>query len=101
LYLTLGSLPLLTDIDAGLGIAVKTYLDDFVDLQWTKEERATKKANYGEKFLPHGVNIKEDLDVAFEFFDAVHEGVKTLGDEITAADKRAWDDASAYLELRR
>jgi hypothetical protein len=65
------------------------------------EAREADKANYVEKLLPHSVNFAEDLDVAFKFFDAVCEGVKTLGSEISDADKKAWDNAKAYLAKRR
>lgn len=95
------SLQFSEDIDTALGIAVKTYLDDFLKLEWSAEDRETKKAEYVEKYLPHSVNFKEDLDVAFKFFDAVYEGVKTFGDEISEADKNAWNLAKAYLEKRR
>jgi hypothetical protein len=95
------SLPLGTDINVGLGIAVKTYLDDYVKLDTTPEQRAELKHSYAAKFLPNSVNIAEDLDVAFALFDAICEGVKTLGDEVPQADKKAWEDAKAYLALRR
>ena len=90
-----------TDINVGLGIAVKTYLDDFLKLETSPEQRTQLKVNYATKFLPNSVDIGEDLDVAFDLFDALYEGVKTLGSEIPEADKKAWEDAKAYLALRR
>ena len=95
------SLPFSTDVDIALGIAVKTYLDDFVKVDITSEERAAEKSKYIAKFLPHSVNFIEDLDVAFNFFDAVHAGVKTIGDDIGDGDKKAWDDAKKWLDARR
>ncbi|TVY39405.1 Protein MKT1 [Lachnellula subtilissima] len=95
------SLPFSADVDIALGIAVKTYLDDFVKLDIPAEKREQNKQEYKEKYLPNSVNFVEDLDVAFKFFDAVYEGVKTLGDEIGEADKQAWDGAKAYLAERR
>jgi len=95
------SLPFSKDIDTSLGIAVKTYLDDFFKAEWTPEEREANKAEYIKKYLPHSVNFSEDLDVAFKFFDAVYEGVSTLGKEINEADKKVWDNAHAYLAKRR
>lgn len=88
-------------MDIALGIAVKTYLDDFVKLDASKEDRHADKAKYVAKYLPHSINFAEDLDVAFQFFDAVYAGVKTLGDEIGETDRKAWNDANAYLALRR
>lgn len=89
------------DINLGLGIAVKTYLDDYFKLETPQADRQTVKEGYAEKFLPNGVNVAEDLDVAFDFFNALQEGVKTLGDEIPASDRKAWDDAKEYLAKRR
>lgn len=94
-------LPFATDINIGLGIAVKTYLDDYFKVDTPQAEREAIKQGYASKFLPNSVNIAEDLDVAFDFFNALHEGVKSLGDEIPKADKQAWDDAKEYLARRR
>ncbi|KAI9640216.1 hypothetical protein NHQ30_011454 [Ciborinia camelliae] len=96
------SLPFDTDIDVGFGIAVKTYLDDYIKSDLSKEEKQTMKNSYSSTYLPHAINFVEDLDVAFSFFDALHKGVKTLSDkEMNDAEKKTWDDAKAYLELRR
>ena len=65
------------------------------------EQRQADKEKYVEKFLPHSINFAEDLDVAFNFFDAMYEGVKTLGDEMGDADKKAWNNAEGYLSKRR
>jgi hypothetical protein len=97
----INSLPLNADINVGLGIAVKTYLDDYLKLETSPEQRAELKVSYAAKFLPNSVNIAEDLDVAFDFFEALYEGVKTLDSDIPEADKKAWDEAKAYLALRR
>lgn len=95
------SLPFSADIDIALGIAVKTYLDDYAKPDVAPEKRSQEKQAYKSKNLPNSENFEEDLDVAFKFFDAVHVGVKTLGDEIGDADKAAWDGAKAYLAERR
>ncbi|PBP27891.1 XPG domain-containing protein [Diplocarpon rosae] len=95
------SLPFSKDIDTSLGIAVKTYLDDFLKAEWSAQERQENKAEYIRKYLPHSINFAEDLDVAFKFFDAIYEGVSTLGDEISEADRKVWDSANAYLDKRR
>lgn len=95
------SLPFATDVDIGLGIAVKTYLDDFLRMDLSPEERETEKPTYVTKYLPHSVNFVEDLDVAFKFFDAVYAGVSSLGSEINEVDRKSWDNAKAYLDKRR
>jgi hypothetical protein len=95
----LTSLPFSRDINIGLGIAVKTYLDDHIKLPDQSPEAAKK--SYADQFLPHHVNISEDFDVAFSFFDALHEGIKTLGSEVSEKDKMAWNSAKEYLAKRR
>jgi hypothetical protein len=94
-------LPFGTDINIGLGIAVKTYLDDYFKIETPQADREAVKGGYAEKFLPNSVNVSEDLDVAFDFFNGLHEGLKTLGDKIPAPDRKAWDDAKEYLAKRR
>lgn len=96
------SLPFDNDIDVAFGIAVKTYLDDRIKPDISKEERQLMKNSYSSTYLPHAINFVEDLDVAFGFFDALHKGVKTLSDtEMKDAEKKTWDDAKAYLDSRR
>lgn len=80
---------------------MKTYLDDYFKVETPQAERKTIRQGYATKFLPNSVNIAEDLDVAFDFFNALHEGVSSLGDEVPAADKTAWDNAKEYLAKRR
>lgn len=89
------------DVDISLGIAVKTYLDDFIKLEWSAAQRESEKLDYVRKYLPHSKNFRTDLDIAFKFFDAIHKGVLTLGDEIKDEDKVAWANAKKYLDERR
>jgi hypothetical protein len=70
-------------------------------LEWTARERDANKSTYVDRYLPHSLKFNEDLDVAFKFFDAVYEGVMTLGDEIKKEDKSTWTDAKVYLDARR
>ncbi|KAL3423403.1 XPG domain-containing protein [Phlyctema vagabunda] len=99
------SLPLATDVDIGLGIAVKTFLDDHIQPGMTPEQKEHAKRDYappgGRALLPLSVNFVEDLEVAFTFFDALYEGVKTLGKEIPEADFKAWGSAKEFLDQRR
>lgn len=100
-YLTIGQrLPFLTDTDVALGIAVKTLLDD-IDPNDSAEVKATKKAGFPGKFVPFATHFFEDLDIACDFFGALHSGVKTLEKEVSAADRSTWDKAATYLKLRR
>ncbi|KAI2623397.1 temperature dependent protein affecting M2 dsRNA replication-domain-containing protein [Xylaria nigripes] len=100
-YLHIGqSLPFLADTDVALGIAVKTFLDD-VNPNEPAEQKARKKAEFPGKFVPYATNFYEDLEIAYDFFNALHAGVKTLTGEISGADRAVWDKAAVYLQLRR
>ncbi|KAK5631197.1 hypothetical protein RRF57_006912 [Xylaria bambusicola] len=100
-YLQIGqSLPFLTDTDVALGIAVKTFLDDIHPNEST-EQKAAKKADFPGKFVPYATNFYEDLDIACDFFNALHAGVKTLTTELPNGDISVWDKAAVYLQLRR
>lgn len=92
-------LPFLMDSDVALGIAVKTLLDD-ISPKDTAEQKQAKKTDFPGKFVPFATHFFEDLQVSFEFFDALHAGVKTVP-EISAADKASWDKAAEYLKIRR
>lgn len=98
--LTIDSLPFLTDTDVALGIAVKTFLDD-INPNESTEQKAAKKADFPGKFVPYATNFFEDLDIACDFFNALHAGVKTLTKEMSSGDRGVWDKAAAYLQLRR
>ncbi|KAI9734469.1 MAG: hypothetical protein M1818_006858 [Claussenomyces sp. TS43310] len=93
------SLPFNTDVDVGLGIAVKTYLDDHSSPTFSPAEKETEKKAYAESLIPHNVNFAEDLALAFRFFDALYAAVRVLGTEV--ADQAVWKDASEYLAKRR
>ncbi|KAK6951855.1 hypothetical protein Daesc_006380 [Daldinia eschscholtzii] len=98
--LTSSRLPFLSDTDVALGIAVKTLLDD-IHPNETAEQKAVKKQEFPGTFVPYATHFFEDLEIAFNFFDALHAGVKTLKNEVTAADRGAWDKAALYLQQRR
>jgi len=96
------SLPFCTDVDTSLGIAVKTYLDDFFKVEWDEQQREAEKLRYVSSYLPHSVNFVEDLDVAFNFFNAVCKGIDQLGElQLDPVDRTAWENAKAYLAKRR
>ncbi|TGJ83422.1 hypothetical protein E0Z10_g5326 [Xylaria hypoxylon] len=100
-YLHIGqNLPFLTDTDVALGIAVKTFLDD-IHPNEAAEVKATKRADFPGKFVPYATNFYEDLDIACDFFNALHAGVKTLTKEMSSGDRSVWDKAGVYLKLRR
>jgi len=65
-------LPFIDDNDCGLGIAVRTYLDD-LPLQanpTSPEARAEVKAK-GKEWFQHSESFTGNLDLAFKLWDAV------------------------------
>lgn len=92
-------LPFWKDIDCALGIAVKTYLDDFASPNLSEEKKDEKKKEYAATLIPHNVDFASDLDLAFGLFDSVFAGVQTLEDEIP--EKSSWEKANQYLAVRR
>lgn len=78
-------------------------MDDYLDKTppWDQSQRQENLPQYASKFLPQSVNFPEDLEVAFKFFEALYEGIKTLGKEISDRDRKGWDAAKSYLEQRR
>src|ERR1700712_545146 len=95
------SLPFSKAVNTIFGIAVLTYLDDFLQLEWTPAQRKEKTPAWVKEYVRYSINFTEDLAVAFDFFEALCAGVKTLDSELTSADKKAWNGAKAYLEKRR
>lgn len=93
-------LPFLLDNDVGLGIAVKTYLDD-VHPSEPADLRQKKLDEFPSKYVPFATNFFKDLQVSFAFFDALHAGIKTLGDSQASIDQNSWTRAAEYLQARR
>ncbi|OGE58286.1 hypothetical protein PENARI_c001G05534 [Penicillium arizonense] len=93
-------LPFIDDNDCGLGIAVRTYLDD-LPLQanpTSPEARADVKAK-GKEWFQHSESFTGNLDLAFKLWDAVYKGAHNAGKDF--ADVKFWDDANKWLSERR
>ncbi|QQK44121.1 Posttranscriptional regulation nuclease (Mkt1), putative [Penicillium digitatum] len=93
-------LPFIDDNDCGLGIAVRTYLDD-LPLQanpTSPEARADVKAK-GKEWFQHSESFVGNLDLAFKLWDAVYAGTQSTGKEFKEA--KLWEDANKWLAERR
>ncbi|KAJ5496742.1 DNA repair protein (XPGC) [Penicillium fimorum] len=93
-------LPFIDDNDCGLGIAVRTYLDD-LPLQanpTSPEARADVKAK-GKEWFQHSESFIGNLDLAFKLWDAVYAGTQSTGQELKEA--KFWEDANKWLAERR
>ncbi|KAJ5098491.1 hypothetical protein N7532_005492 [Penicillium argentinense] len=93
-------LPFIDDNDCGLGIAVRTYLDD-LPLQTnptSPEARAEVKAK-GKEWFQHSESFNGNLDLAFKLWDAIYKGTQSGGKEVK--DAKLWSDANKWLSERR
>lgn len=112
-------LPFINDNDCGLGIAVRTYLDD-LPLQsdpTSSEARAEVKAK-GKDWFQHSDSFSGNLDMAFKLFDAVsphfyrnfsdaciefgnqvHKATQSASKEVKEV--KTWENAHSWLAERR
>lgn len=80
---------------------MKTFLDDYAQPGSSPDEKTTAKVNYVKDKLPHSVDFSEDLEMTFNFFNALYAGVSALGSEIPGDDLDVWKGAQKYLADRR
>lgn len=86
--------------DIGLGIAVRTFLDEDEPSD-DKAARAERLQGFPKTFVPYAEAFEEDLRISFDFFEALHKGVQILDNkELGAADRAAWAQAQEYLDAR-
>lgn len=66
------SLPFIDDNDCGLGIAVRTYLDDLpLQPKPTSEEARDEVKSKGKEWFQHSDSFNGNLERAFKLWDAV------------------------------
>jgi hypothetical protein len=87
------------DTDVGLGIAVKTLLDD-INPADSAETKQKKLDEFPSKFVPFATDFTKDLNMACAFFRALVTGIEVLREQIPSADRQTWQHAAKYLEER-
>ncbi|KAJ6144472.1 hypothetical protein N7470_008367 [Penicillium chermesinum] len=93
-------LPFIDDNDCGLGIAVRTYLDDLpLQANPTSPEARAEVKSKGKEWFQHSESFTGNLDLAFKLWDSVYKGTQHAGKEIK--DAKLWDDANKWLSERR
>ncbi|KAJ6113118.1 XPG N-terminal [Penicillium capsulatum] len=110
-------LPFIDDNDCGLGIAVRTYLDDLpLQANPTSPEARSEVKSKGKEWFQHSESFNGNLELAFKLWDAVsaslilpmspansgiqvYKGTQTAGKEIK--DSKLWEDANEWLSERR
>ena len=67
-------LPFIDDNDCGLGIAVRTYLDDLpLQANPTSPEARSEVKAKGKEWFQHSESFTGNLDLAFKLWDAVSD----------------------------
>ncbi|KKK24520.1 XPG I-region protein [Aspergillus ochraceoroseus] len=93
-------LPLIDDNDCGLGIAVRTYLDDLpLQPEPTSQDAREEVKSKGKDWFQHSDSFSGNLEVAFKLWDAVFKGTQTAGAEFK--DAKFWAEANTWLSDRR
>ncbi|KAI9860754.1 MAG: hypothetical protein M1813_005677 [Trichoglossum hirsutum] len=101
-WLDLGlDLPFLDDNDCGLGIAMKSYLDELaMNPDPTSEEtKSQAKAKGPGEWFPHSVDFAGDLQIAWKLWDAIVGAVRVAGKDVKEGEK--WAEADSWLAKRR
>jgi hypothetical protein len=93
-------LPFLNEPDIALGIAVKTFVDELSPTD-TPEQKKDKIDKFPEKYVPYATHFSEDLEICYNFVEAMYTGVKSLDKELPTVDKTARDKAYQFLKQRR
>ncbi|EIT82188.1 XPG I-region protein [Aspergillus flavus] len=93
-------LPFIDDNDCGLGIAVRTYLDDLpLQSDPTSPEARAEVKSKGKEWFQHSDSFTGNLDLAFKLWDAVYKGTQHAGKEFK--DGKLFGDANSWLAERR
>lgn len=93
-------LPFVDDNDCGLGIAIRTYLDDLpLQINPTSAEARTEVKSKGKEWFQHSDSFTANLDTAFKLWDAVYKATQNAGKDLK--DVKIWDDANNWLAERR
>ncbi|RHZ52224.1 MKT1 family protein [Aspergillus thermomutatus] len=93
-------LPFIDDNDCGLGIAVRTYLDDLpLQADPTSPEARVEVKSKGKEWFQHSDSFTSNLEKAFKLWDAVYKGTQNTGKEFK--DVQLWKEANEWLSGRR
>jgi len=94
------SLPFIDDNDCGLGIAVRTYLDDLPQQSEPTSPKVREEVkSKGKEWFQHSNGFSGNLDTAFRLWDAVYHGTQNAGKEF--GDAKLWVEANKWLQDRR
>ncbi|KAL1901610.1 hypothetical protein Cpir12675_000480 [Ceratocystis pirilliformis] len=92
-------LPFAQHPNVGMGIAMKTFLDD-TNAEESVEERQKHVQGVVERWIPFATDIYEDITVVYKLIDAICEGMSGLAGVIPEEDRVRWFTAQKYLQAR-
>jgi hypothetical protein len=94
-------LPFLLQPSAALGIAVKSYLDELAlsDTPADAEHKDEVKTRAQSTWFPNAVDLRDDLEKAFKFWDAIYGSLARLDKSV--AGKEEWKQCDSWLQGRR
>ncbi|THC98151.1 hypothetical protein EYZ11_002375 [Aspergillus tanneri] len=93
-------LPFIDDNDCGLGIAMRTYLDDLpLQSNPTSPEARAEVKSKGKDWFQHSESFTSNLDMAFKLWDAVYKGTQNADKEFK--DGQLFEEANSWLADRR
>ncbi|KGQ01780.1 hypothetical protein PAAG_11503 [Paracoccidioides lutzii Pb01] len=94
------SLPFIDDNNCGLGIAVRTYLDDLPQQPEPTSPRVRAEVkSKGKEWFQHSDSFSGNLDMAFNLWDAVYQATQNAGTEFK--DAKFWEETNKWLTERR
>ncbi|EAW17575.1 MKT1 family protein [Aspergillus fischeri NRRL 181] len=93
-------LPFIDDNDCGLGIAVRTYLDDLpLQADSTSPEARLDVKSKGKDWFQHSDSFTSNLEKAFKLWDSVYKGTQNASKEFKEV--QLWKEANEWLSGRR
>ncbi|CRG90670.1 putative protein YlaA [Talaromyces islandicus] len=93
-------LPFIEDNDCGLGIAVRTYLDDLLFQPESSSPKTGEEVKArGKEWFQHSESFEDNLDTAFALWDAVYAASQNAPNEFK--DAKLWDKANKWLVSHR
>ncbi|KAF3930657.1 hypothetical protein ABW19_dt0206960 [Dactylella cylindrospora] len=97
-------IPFVEDFNAGLGIAVKTYLDELTNTEdptsYETRARIQEEGLIPQMFV-QSVDVMADVNKAFRLWDAIMTGVNTAAKDNLTFDAPKFIEADKWLKSRR
>ena len=83
---------------------MKSYLDELLSNDADPTSPQTKARvieTASTRYFPQSIDFSGDLQIAFELWDAIFDGVKNGGSAVPEASKKLWTETNEWLAARR